>query len=35
MVVIHPDGPAANIDGQQAFSSVPQNSVVIEVWIPG
>jgi len=35
MVVIHPDGPAARVDGQLAFTSVPEHSVVIEVWIPG
>lgn len=35
MVVIHPDGPAAIVEGRVAFSSVPERAVVIEVWVPG
>ena len=34
LVVIHPDGEKATVDGQLAFSSVPERSVVIEVWLP-
>jgi hypothetical protein len=34
-VAIHPDGRDATIAGQTAFTSVPENSVVIEVWVPG
>jgi hypothetical protein len=34
MVVIHPDGRGATVGGQVGFPSVPEFSVVIEVWIP-
>jgi hypothetical protein len=34
LVVVHPDGPIATIGDQPAFTSVPEHSVVIEVWIP-
>jgi hypothetical protein len=34
LVVIHPDGAQATIGDQLAFSSVPDLSVVIEVWLP-
>jgi hypothetical protein len=34
MVYIHPDGAAAEIDGQKAFGSVPEGAVVIETLIP-
>lgn len=34
IIVIHADGPAATIDGKRAFTSVPERSTVIEVWIP-
>jgi hypothetical protein len=34
LVVIHPDGARAIIGDQLAFSTVPDLSVVIEVWIP-
>jgi hypothetical protein len=34
LIVIHPDGAVANVGGQLAFTSVPENSVVIEVWVP-
>lgn len=34
LVIIHPDGERAIIGDQLAFSSVPERSVVIEVWVP-
>jgi len=34
VVMIHPDGVTANIAGQLAFPTVPERSVVIEVWVP-
>jgi hypothetical protein len=34
LVMIHPDGATATIGDQLAFSSVPEHSVVIEVWLP-
>jgi hypothetical protein len=34
LVMIHPDGATAIIGGQLAFASVPEMSVVIEVWVP-
>jgi hypothetical protein len=34
MVVIHPDGRGATVGGQVGFPSVPEFSVVIEVWVP-
>lgn len=34
LVVVHPDGRLATIAGVQAFESVPEQSVVIEVWLP-
>ena len=34
IVMIHPDGATAIIGDQMAFSSVPELSVVIEVWVP-
>jgi hypothetical protein len=34
LVMIHPDGARATIGDQQAFSSVPEHSVVIETWLP-
>jgi hypothetical protein len=34
VVMIHPDADSAIIGGQLAFTSVPERSVVIEVWVP-
>jgi len=34
IVVVHPDGHAANVGGMQLFASVPERAVVIEVWVP-
>jgi hypothetical protein len=34
VVAIHPDGRGAIVDGQVGFPSVPEFSVVIEVWVP-
>ena len=34
VVTIHPDGDKALVAGQLAFTSVPEGSVVIEVWVP-
>lgn len=34
LVMIHPDGARAIIGDQLAFSSVPEQSVVIETWLP-
>ena len=34
MVMVHPDGNRAIIGDQLAFSTVPERSVVIEVWVP-
>jgi hypothetical protein len=34
LVMIHPDGATAIIGDQMAFPSVPEVSVVIEVWVP-
>jgi hypothetical protein len=34
VVVIHPDGPAATIADRLAFTTVPEMSVVVEVWLP-
>jgi len=34
ILVIHPDGAAAKIGDVKAFASVPDLSVVVEVWIP-
>src|ERR1700694_2031213 len=34
LVVIHPEGDRAVVGGQLAFTSVPERSVVIEVWVP-
>jgi hypothetical protein len=34
IVVVHPDADKAMIENQQAFSSVPENAVVVEVWRP-
>src|SRR5687767_13807511 len=34
IVTVHPEGKDAYVDGQVAFPSVPEHSVVIEVWVP-
>lgn len=34
IAIIHPDAPRATVGDQVAFESVPELSVVIEVWIP-
>jgi hypothetical protein len=34
LVMIHPDGSKAVIGDQLAFSTVPEHSVVVEVWVP-
>jgi hypothetical protein len=34
VVMIHPNGPAALIGDKRAFESVPELSLVIEVWVP-
>jgi hypothetical protein len=34
LVVMHPDGRGATIGDQPAFTTVPELSVVIEVWLP-
>lgn len=34
LVVVHPDGRTARISDEPAFPSVPENSVVVEVWLP-
>jgi hypothetical protein len=34
LVVVHPDADRAIIGGTLAFTSVPERSVVIEVWVP-
>jgi len=31
---IHPDGAQAKIGDEKAFATVPDLSVVVEVWIP-
>jgi hypothetical protein len=33
-VMVHPDGERATIGGELAFTTVPERSVVIEVWVP-
>lgn len=34
LVVVHPDGERAIVSGELAFTTVPELSVVIEVWVP-
>lgn len=34
VAVVHPDGGLAKIDGATAFPSLPENAVVVEIWLP-